>query len=88
MSNLPMEMSGTVHGNSIEFDPSVELPEGLKVTMVVSSAGQNGASSESVPPGLMRAFGACAHESDEIDKFLIEYRQLRKLDTPGRELEL
>lgn len=84
MSTLPLAMNGTIHGNSVEFDQSVDLPEGMKVTVVVSPAGQNGTSSESVPPGLLRAFGAWKEDSEEIEKFQIEYRQLRRGIFPER----
>ncbi|WP_442481352.1 hypothetical protein [Aeoliella sp. SH292] len=87
MNTSALEMSGTVHGNSIEADQSLGLPEGLKVKMVVSFTSEDEAVTSSVPPGLLRAFGACAHESDEVDKFLVEYRELRKLETSSRELE-
>jgi hypothetical protein len=87
MNTSALEMSGTVHGNSIEADQSLGLPEGLKVKMVVSFTSETDAATSSVPPGLLRAFGAWKEDSEEIDKFLEESRRLRLLENPSRDLD-
>lgn len=87
MNMSALEMSGTVHGNSIEADQALGLPEGLKVKMVVSFTSDTDTDTSSVPPGLLRAFGAWADDSEEIDKFLEESRRLRQLENPRRDLD-
>ena len=82
MSTYIDTFSGTVRGNRIELDQTTDLPDGAKVVVSVKAA------VEEVPEkranGLLRAFGACAGEADEVDKFLLEYRELRRGIFPGQ----
>jgi hypothetical protein len=74
MNELPA-MRGIVHGNSIQFENELGLPEGLPVSVVVQPIPNAPKDLE----GLRRSFGAWADEAEELDKFLEWNRQRRKL---------
>ncbi len=73
-------LRGTVHGNVIELEQELGLPEGQQVTVTVQPVPQN----EQLAPGegLRRAFGAWAEDAEELDRYLEWNRQQRKVDRP------
>jgi hypothetical protein len=66
---------GIIRGKTIELEAESGLPEGQAVTVTLHPA------SESLPPGegLRRSFGAWAAEATELDQFLEQIRQQRKI---------
>ena len=80
---MKTEITGTVHGKTIELDHESGLPDGQRVTVVVATA----KSTEALAPGegLRRAFGAWAEDAEELDAYLELNRQQHKL--PRREIE-
>lgn len=69
---------GIIRGRTIELTEEPGLPDGQEVTVVVQCITPT---PEQFPPGegLRRAFGACADEADDLDKFLAWSRQQRKM---------
>lgn len=73
-------LSGVVHGNTIQLDQEVGLPEGQRVSVIVQPE------SEHIPgEGLRRAFGGWAEDADELEEYLEWNRQQRKIGRPELE---
>ncbi len=80
MTNSPASFNGTIHGRTIELQQDSGLPDGQKVIVTLQAlpAAGNLAPGE----GLRRAFGACADEAEDLDKYLEWNRQNRKINRP------
>jgi len=78
-----VEITGTVHGKTIELDQAPGLPDGQRVTVIVART----AATETLLPGegLRQAFGAWAEDAEELDAYLELNRQQRTI--PRREIE-
>ncbi|MBX9791237.1 MAG: hypothetical protein K2Y37_20135 [Pirellulales bacterium] len=80
---MTVEITGTVHGKTIELDHAPGLPDGQRVTVIVAKT----EATETLAPGegLRRAFGAWAEDAEELDAYLKLNRQQRQI--PRREIE-
>lgn len=80
MTNGPALLNGIIHGRTIELQQESGLPDGQKVLVTLQALPDAG----KLPPGegLRRAFGACADEAEDLDKFLEWNRQQRKINRP------
>jgi hypothetical protein len=75
---------GVVRGNVIELDKEPGLPQGQRVSVTLRTNGK-------LPPSptdaetlarLKRAAGGCAHEAEDLDRFLEWNRDQRQRDRP------
>lgn len=78
-------LEGVVHGNMIELDSALGLPDGQRVSVVIrpmpredASNGDEAAREES----LRDAFGAWADDAEGLDEYLEWSRQQRKIGRP------
>ena len=70
---------GRAHGNIIELDEDLGVPEGQAVRVTVEPV--SSPESQQLPPGegLRRAFGTWAGDAEDLDKFLEWNREQRKV---------
>jgi hypothetical protein len=82
MANQASTCRGFIHGNIIELDDELGLPDGHEVTVTVQPVKRV---QSSLPPGegLRRAFGGWAEDPDELDAYLRWNREQRKRGRPG-----
>ena len=66
--------TGVVHGNMIELDRAVNLPDGQPVTVVLQPANGKLAGGE----GLRRSAGSWSDDAEGLDQYLDWNRQQRK----------
>ena len=72
-------LTGRVRGNSIEFEQPLNLPDGVRVEILVKS----GALSDELKRERLQAlFGSCARDADDLDVFLRWNSEQRKLSRP------
>jgi hypothetical protein len=81
MTNQASICGGFVHGNTIELDDDLGLPDGQGTTVTVQPVKPLGSS---LPPGegLRRAFGGWAEAPDKLDEYLRWSREHRKRGRP------
>ena len=75
MTNGASVLRGIVHGNMIEVQAGIDLPEGQEVTIIVQPL----VSAEEV---LRRSAGGWADDPEGVDRFVEEMRRLRSLERP------
>jgi len=69
-------LRGVIHGNTIQLEEPINLPDGQEVTVVVQPA----QSEEKLEPGegIRRSFGGWCDDIEGLDKYLEWNRQQRK----------
>ena len=75
-------LRGVVHGNVIQLETEIDLPDGQEVTVSVRPVTEKRAASGE---GLRRSAGTWADDRDGLDAYLQENRQARQLERPGIE---
>jgi hypothetical protein len=75
MNAPPALLRGIIQGKTILLESDSGLPDGSPVSIAVQTLVKAPADLS----GLERSFGACADESEDLDKFLEWNRQQRKL---------
>jgi len=75
MSNTPNTMRGVVHGNMIQVEGNLNLPEGQQVAVSVQPL-------LSPEEAIRQSFGGWADDAEELDKFLEELRRDRQEERP------
>ena len=73
---------GVVHGSSVELSPTLNLPDGLVVDVVIKRASL---STEQKQQRLEALFGSCQADADDLDRFLEWNRDQRKRNRNGRD---
>ncbi len=81
MASIPTVLRGVVHGNTIELEQALGLPDGETVNVTIERLTQT---DRRLPPGegIRRAEGAWAEDAEELDKFLEWNRRQRKVSRP------
>jgi len=75
MTNSSSTMRGVVHGNVIELEGDLNLPEGQQVTVVVQPV-------LTPEEAIRQSFGAWAEDAPELDEFLDGLRRDRQQERP------
>jgi hypothetical protein len=73
---MTTELTGVVHGNTIQLDRDLGLPDGHHVIVVVRS--EEGAEQLAPGEGIKRAAGSWADDPEGLDAYLEWNRQQRK----------
>ena len=82
MPNSDENLRGVVHGNVIQLETDIGLPDGQEVTVSVRPLV---AKRDDSGEGLRRSAGTWADDPDGLDAYLEENRRARQLDRPGIE---
>jgi hypothetical protein len=77
MNHVQSTIQGTVHGNAIEVEGALNLPEGQRVVITVQPL-------ISPEDAIRRSAGGWSDDPDGVDQFVVEMRRLRDLDLPER----
>jgi hypothetical protein len=86
MSEMTTVLRGVVHGKTIELEEEPGLPDGQIVTITVTVP-PLAAPRKKLPPGegIRRSAGAWAEDAEELDQYLEQVRQQRKVGRTGFE---
>lgn len=71
-------LQGVIHGKIIELDADPALPDGQQVNVQITPREAH----SQMPGALQQAFGSCAGESEELDRYVEWSRLQRKVDRP------
>ena len=74
-------LRGVVHGDVIQLETDIGLPDGQEVTVSVRPLAVKRDASD----GLRRSAGTWADDPDGLDAYLEENRRVRQLDRPDIE---
>lgn len=75
-------LKGRIRGKMIELDQAPELPDGQEVSVTLRTE----LSEKERRACLLRAFGSWAEGGEELDRFMEQLRQDRKIDRPELDL--
>jgi hypothetical protein len=80
MQNSPAVLKGTVHGNTIEFEGELDIPDGQEVTVIVQPAPLADDTLKRLPPGegIRRSAGAWSDDPEGLDQFLQSVYERRR----------
>lgn len=78
MSNKPVVFNGVIQGRTIELDEESGLPNGQRVTVLVSPTGQTALEGNNPRERLKRAAGSWSDDVQGLDEFLYWNREQRK----------
>lgn len=71
MPAILQTLHGVVHGKTIELDEAPSLPDGEPVVLTLHPVNE-------MKAALLKAFGSCADEAEDLDAYLEEVRKQRK----------
>jgi hypothetical protein len=78
---------GVIRGNSIDLTEPAGLPDGQKVSVVITVRPADQQSKLPPGEGLRTAFGAWSDDQQGLDQFLVDMRRARDADTRTRPTE-